>query len=152
MISAQQLYRPDKAEKKGGGTWKSNNPRELFYSLHRDEFPAVTIMHRCVVHFIPIHRQLPKRKQHPGFIVQKVYDTKEMILWNLTDKSHKPQEIDELVRKTMQRMGELPDILTKNSHIPDHDELVQNTIQRLGELPDIKTAVVKNSHIQDHKK
>jgi phosphoketolase len=158
MISAQQLYRPDKAEKKGGGSWESNNPRELFYSLHRDEFPAVTVMHRCVVHFIPIHKQLPKRKQHPGFIVQKVYDTKEMKLWNITDKDNQPQEIDELVHKTMQRMGELPDIktlvVTKNSHIPDPiDELVQNTIQRLGELPDIKTAVVKkNSHIQDHKK
>jgi len=156
MISAQQLYRPDKAEKKGGGSWKSNN-RELFYSLHRDEFPAVTVMHRCVVHFIPIHKQLPKCKQHPGFIVQKMYDTKEMKLWNIIDKDNQLQEIDELVQKTIQRLGELPDIETavvpKNSHIQDHDELVQNTIKRLGELPDIKTSVVKkNSHIQDHKK
>jgi len=98
-------------------------------------------MQRCVVHFIPIHKQLPKRKQHPGFIVQKMYDPKEMKLWNLTDKDNQHQEIDELVQKTIQRLGELPDIETavvpKNSHIQDRDELVQNTIQRLGELPDI---------------
>jgi len=49
-------------------------------------------MHMCVVHFIPIHKQLPKHKQLPRFIVQKVYDTKEMKLCKLTDKDNEQQE------------------------------------------------------------
>jgi len=71
-------------------------------------------MHKCVVHFIPLRKKIPSRKQHPGFIVQKVYDTgPAKKLWNLTDKDYednKQQEIDLLVKKTMDRIGELPDI------------------------------------------
>jgi len=44
-----------------------------------------------------------------------------MKLWNLTDKDNKQQEISELVHKTIQHLGELPNIeaavVTKNSHI-----------------------------------
>ena len=87
--------------------------RQLFYSFHRDEVPAESVMHKCVVHFVPIHKQLPNRKQNPGFIVQKVYDTVERKLWKLTDKDYednKQHEIDLLVQKTLSRMGDLPDI------------------------------------------
>jgi hypothetical protein len=74
MVTGQWFYRPEEAEKKGGGSWQSSDTRELFYSFHRDEVPAESVMHKCVVHFVPIHKKLPDRKQHPGFIVQKVYD------------------------------------------------------------------------------
>ncbi|CAJ2636410.1 unnamed protein product [Trifolium pratense] len=37
MVSGQWFYRPEEAEKKGGGRWKSRDSRELFYSFHRDE-------------------------------------------------------------------------------------------------------------------
>ncbi|XP_058732015.1 uncharacterized protein LOC131603634 [Vicia villosa] len=112
-IMGQWFYRPDEADKKGGGTWQASDGRELFYSFHQDEVPAESVMHRCVVHFVPIHKQLPNRKEHPGFIVQKVYDTVERKLWKLTDKDYednKQEEIDELVHKTFQCLGELPDI------------------------------------------
>ncbi|XP_011029278.1 PREDICTED: uncharacterized protein LOC105129056 isoform X1 [Populus euphratica] len=113
MVTGQWFYRPEEAERKGGGSWQSRDTRELFYSFHRDEVPAESVMHKCVVHFVPIHKQLPNRKQYPGFIVQKVYDTVERKLWKLTDKDYednKQHEIDLLVQKTLSRMGDLPDI------------------------------------------
>ncbi|KAK4744932.1 hypothetical protein SAY87_011244 [Trapa incisa] len=113
MVTGQWFYRPEEAVKKGGGSWQSHDSRELFYSFHRDEVPAESVMHKCVVHFVPINKQLPNRKQHPGFIVQKVYDTVERKLWKLTDTDYEDDnqhEIDLLVHKTMSRLGNLPDV------------------------------------------
>ncbi|PRQ17687.1 putative BAH domain, transcription elongation factor S-II, central domain-containing protein [Rosa chinensis] len=113
VVLGQWFYRPEEAEKKGGGNWQSQDTRELFYSFHRDECPAESVMHKCVVHFVPLHKQLPKRKEHPGFIVQKVYDTDGKKLWKLTDRDYeedKQHEIDLLVQKTMRRLVDLPDI------------------------------------------
>ncbi|XP_044486694.1 glutactin-like isoform X2 [Mangifera indica] len=112
-VTGQWFYRPEEADRKGGGNWQSRDTRELFYSFHRDEIPAESVMHKCVVHFVPINKQLPNRKQHPGFIVQKVYDTVERKLWKLTDKDYednKQHEIDLLVQKTRARLGDLPDV------------------------------------------
>ncbi|KAI3990542.1 hypothetical protein MKX01_022842 [Papaver californicum] len=75
-------------------------------------------MHKCVVHFVPLHKQLPRRSEHPGFIVQKVYDTVERKLWRLTDKDYeegKQHEIDLLVQKTRECLGELPNIETEEA-------------------------------------
>ncbi|KAE8727727.1 hypothetical protein F3Y22_tig00005406pilonHSYRG00496 [Hibiscus syriacus] len=113
MVTGQWFYRPEEAERKAGGSWPLHDTRELFYSFHHDEVPAESVMHKCVVHFVPTHKQLPNRKQHPGFIVQKVYDTVKHKLWNLTDKDYedsKQHEIDLLVQKTLSRLGELADI------------------------------------------
>ncbi|KAF3539920.1 hypothetical protein F2Q69_00022125 [Brassica cretica] len=113
MILGQWFYRPEEAEKKGGGNWQSSDTRELFCIFHRDEVPAESVMHRCVVYFVPAHKQLPKRKVNPGFVVRKVYDTVEKKLWKLTDKDYedtKQHEIDLLVEKSMSRLGDLPDL------------------------------------------
>ncbi|XP_027180413.1 uncharacterized protein LOC113779147 isoform X2 [Coffea eugenioides] len=113
MVTGQWFYRPEEAEKKSGGNWQSTDTRELFYSFHRDEVPAESVMHKCVVHFIPLNKQIPPRKQHPGFIVQRVYDTEQRRLFKLTDKDYednKQEEIELLVQKTMSRLGDLPDI------------------------------------------
>ncbi|CAJ2667214.1 unnamed protein product [Trifolium pratense] len=129
MVLGQWFYRPEEAEKKGGGSWKSCDTRELFYSFHRDEVPAESVMHKCVVHFVPLNKQFPKRKQHPGFIVQKVYDTLERKLWKLTDKDFedvKQQEIDELVQKTRKRIGELLDIEPEEAPPADQEEVTKN--------------------------
>ena len=128
MVTGQWFYRPEEAERKGGGSWQSCDTRELFYSFHRDDVPAESVMHKCVVHFVPIHKQLPNRKQHPGFIVQKVYDTVERKLWKLTDKDYednKQQEIDELVQKTLKRLGELLDIEPEEP-VADQEDLMKN--------------------------
>jgi hypothetical protein len=114
-VTGQWFYRPEEAEKKGGGMWGSNDSRELFYSLHMDEVPAESVMHKCIVHFIPHTKRFPQplRAKHPGFIVRKVYDACEKKLFNLTDKDYEDQmqkEIDLLVQKTREALGDLPDI------------------------------------------
>ncbi|CAA0831552.1 bromo-adjacent homology (BAH) domain-containing protein [Striga hermonthica] len=112
MITGQWFYRPEEAKKKGGGCWDPRDTRELFYSFHRDEVPAESIFHKCVVHFIPLNKRVPHRQQHPGFIVQQVYDTEQRMLFKLTDKDYeedKQHEIDLLVKKTLARLGTLKD-------------------------------------------
>ncbi|XP_056162734.1 uncharacterized protein LOC130136658 [Syzygium oleosum] len=119
MVIVQWFYRPEEAEIKGGDSWQSHDNRELFYSFHQDEVPVESVMHMCRVHFVPIHKQLPNRKQSLGFIVQKVYDTFEKKLWELTDKDYednKQHEMDSLVQKAFQCLGDLPDIDTEDAH------------------------------------
>ncbi|CAH8380766.1 unnamed protein product [Eruca vesicaria subsp. sativa] len=115
-ILVQWFYRQEEAKKKGGGYWKVNDKRGLFYSFHRGEAPAESVMHRCMVYFVPVRKQLPKRRDNPGFIVQKVYDTEEKKLRNLPDKDYevaKQHEIDILVEKSMSLLGDLPDLETE---------------------------------------
>ncbi|KAK6158192.1 hypothetical protein DH2020_005506 [Rehmannia glutinosa] len=123
-------------KKKGGGNWQSRDTRELFYSFHRDEVPAESVMHKCVVHFIPLNKQIPRRKEHPGFIVQKVYDTEQRRLFKLTDKDYednKQHEIDLLVQKTLARLGDLPDVDPEDVPV-DHEEQTK----RLGRSQSLK--------------
>ncbi|PHU27998.1 hypothetical protein BC332_00091 [Capsicum chinense] len=126
MVTGQWFYRPEEAMNRAGGNWQSRDTRELFYSFHRDEVPAESVMHKCVVHFVPLNKQIPKRKEHPGFFVQKVYDTEQMRLFKLTDKDYEDNqqhEIDLLVQKTIARVGHLPDLETEdNSAAPVSQE------------------------------
>ncbi|KAG8382229.1 hypothetical protein BUALT_Bualt05G0055100 [Buddleja alternifolia] len=128
MVTGQWFYRPEEAEVRGRGNWQSCDTRELFYSFHRDEVPAESIFHKCVVHFIPLSKQIPRRQQHPGFIVQKVYDTEQRKLFKLTDKDYeesKQHEIDLLVQKTIARIGELPDLAPEDTNA-DHEDQLKN--------------------------
>lgn len=112
MVNGQWLYRPEEAMEKCGGNWLTVDSRELFYSLHLDEFPAESVMHKCIVHFVPPHKQIPSSMEHPGFVVQKVYDDINQKLWKITDKGHadgSQREIDRLIKKTQEHLGELPD-------------------------------------------
>ncbi|KAL0749245.1 hypothetical protein YC2023_116733 [Brassica napus] len=113
MILVQWFYRQEDAKKKDGGKWVVNDTRERFYSFHRDEVPAESVMQRCVVNFVPAHKQLPSGR---GFIVRKVYDTVDKKLWKLTDKDYevaKQREIDLFVDKSLARLGDLPDFETE---------------------------------------
>ncbi|KAL6952439.1 Protein REPRESSOR OF VERNALIZATION 1 [Sarracenia purpurea var. burkii] len=126
MVTGQWFYRLEEAEKKGGGNWQSRDTRELFYSFHRDEVPAESVMHKCVAHFIPLNKQIPNCKQHPGFIVQKVYDTEQRRLFKLTDKDYednKQHEIDLLVQKTLSRLGNLSNIDTADASADQEDQM-----------------------------
>jgi len=89
MISGQRFYRPEEAEKERGGTWQRHDPRELFYSWHHDDLPANSVMHRCIIHLVPLSKPLPNRKLHPGFVVRKVYEYEERRLRDLTDRECK---------------------------------------------------------------
>lgn len=125
QIEGQWFYRPEEADKKGGGTWASSDSRELFYSFHIDEVSAESVMHKCQVHFVPPNKQLPQRHKHPGFIVRRVYDACEKKLFNLTDKDYEDpmqEEIDLLVQKTREALGELPDITGDEPVAPAEEE------------------------------
>ncbi|XP_021735823.1 uncharacterized protein LOC110702429 [Chenopodium quinoa] len=89
MVRAQRFFRPEEIQKTGGGTWESNDARELFYSCHLDEVPAISVMHECVIHLVPLHKPVPDRKECPGFIVRKFYDYVNQKVRNLTDKDFK---------------------------------------------------------------
>lgn len=133
LVNGQWFYRPEEAERKGGGSWQSNDTRELFYSFHKDEVPAESVMHKCVVHFIPANKQIPSRKMHPGFIVQKVYDTIMKRLFKLTDKDYEDSmqhEIDLLVQKTMSRLGDLPDLKSEDDIVDQEDQLKSKRLLR----------------------
>ncbi|WOK94864.1 hypothetical protein Cni_G03569 [Canna indica] len=132
-VTGQWFYRPEEAEKKGGGNWEARDTRELFYSFHLDEVPAESVMHKCIVHFVPLGKKLPLRQQFPGFIVQNVYDTVEKKLWKLTDKDYednKQHEIDLLVQKTRQHLGELADVEIEEAPIDHSDQLASKRIIR----------------------
>lgn len=108
----QWFYRPEDAITRGGA-YKPRFSRELLYSSHMDEVPAESVMHECVVHFIPLNKQVPERLKHPGFVVQRVYDFKRRTYYSLTDRDYEDglqREIDLLVQKTHERLGNLPDL------------------------------------------
>lgn len=129
MVLGQWFYRPEEAERKGGGKWEGRDTRELFYSFHRDEVPAESVMHKCQAHFIPLNKQIPDRSVHPGFIIQKVYDTVEKKLWKLTDKDYedgKQHEIDLLVQKTVKHLGEIPDLVETDDIVVDSEDPIKD--------------------------
>ncbi|XP_039118107.1 LOW QUALITY PROTEIN: uncharacterized protein LOC120254026 [Dioscorea cayenensis subsp. rotundata] len=114
MVTGQWFYRPEEATKEGGGTWQGRDTREIYFSSHIDELPAECVMHKCVIHFIPMHKQPPIRTEYPGFIVQKFYDTLQKKLWKLNEydlDDDVKREITRLVNETRKRLGELPDIV-----------------------------------------
>lgn len=129
MVLGQWFYRPEEAERKGSGKWEGKDTRELFYSFHRDEVPAESVMHKCQAHFIPLSKQIPDRSVHPGFIIQKVYDTVEKKLWKLTDKDYedgKQHEIDLLVQKTVKLLGEIPDLVETEDIVVDAEDHIKD--------------------------
>ncbi|XP_048135682.1 uncharacterized protein LOC125315273 [Rhodamnia argentea] len=127
MVTARWLYRPEEAKiKGGGGSRQSLDIRKLFYSFHQNDVPLESVMHKCLVHYIPAHKQIPDRKQSPGFIVQKIYDPIEEKLWELTDKDYGvniQKEMNLLLQKTLQRLGDLPDLEIEDDHADQDDQL-----------------------------
>ncbi|KAJ0966676.1 hypothetical protein J5N97_023593 [Dioscorea zingiberensis] len=141
MVTGQWFYRPEEAAKEGGGTWQGRDTREIYFSFHIDEVPAESVMHKCVVHFIPIHKQLPIRTEYPGFVVQKVYDILQRKLWKLNEYNHedgKQHEINLLVNKTRERLGELPDIV-EDAPASQNDRLKSKFHLKGQNIPPINT-------------
>ncbi|KAK9059293.1 hypothetical protein SSX86_021912 [Deinandra increscens subsp. villosa] len=109
-VTGQRFYRLEVAENENGEKWESSESRELFYSFDKTEFPADAVMHKCRVHFIPPNKEVPRAKDHPGFIVRKVYDSKYKEITELVDAGYdecKQQEINVLVKKTIAEIPHL---------------------------------------------
>nr|GMD48493.1 SWR1-complex protein 3-like [Ipomoea batatas]GME12321.1 SWR1-complex protein 3-like [Ipomoea batatas] len=79
MVTGQWFYRPEEAESRTGANWPSRDTRELFYSFQCDEVPAESVMHKCVVHFIPLNKQIPNPKQHPALQEDHFFKSKRLL-------------------------------------------------------------------------
>ncbi|XP_044481210.1 uncharacterized protein LOC123207800 [Mangifera indica] len=102
-LSVTWLYRP--AEVKLGKGPLEAAPNEIFYSFHKDEIPAASLLHPCKVAFLPKGVELPSGIG--SFVCRKVYDITKQCLWWLTDKdfmTDRQEEIDQLLHKTRVEM------------------------------------------------
>nr|GMD74905.1 SWR1-complex protein 3-like [Ipomoea batatas] len=100
-----------------GANWPSRDTRELFYSFHRDEVPAESVMHKFQI------------ASNILVFSSKEYDTEQMNLFKLTDKDYednKQPEIDLLVQKTFSRLGDLPDIVLEDAAAVQEDHFFKS--------------------------
>ncbi|XWS48133.1 hypothetical protein CRYUN_Cryun13aG0046800 [Craigia yunnanensis] len=98
------LYRPAEV-KLGKGILLEAAPNEIFYSFHKDEIPAASLLHPCKVAFLPKDIELPSGIC--SFVCRRVYDVTNKCLWWLTDKDYineRQEEVDQLLYKTRLEM------------------------------------------------
>ena len=69
-------------------------PNEVFYSFHKDETPAASLLHPCKVAFLRKGVELPSGIS--AFVCRRVYDIKSERLWWLTDKDYINVSFDSL--------------------------------------------------------
>ncbi|KAL3512910.1 hypothetical protein ACH5RR_025627 [Cinchona calisaya] len=94
------LYRPAEL-KLGKGILLDASPNEIFYSFHKDEIPAASLLHPCKVAFLPKGVELPTGIS--AFVCRRVYDIDNKCLWWLTDQDYinkRQEEVDKLLHKT----------------------------------------------------
>ncbi|KAK3016536.1 hypothetical protein RJ639_006583 [Escallonia herrerae] len=98
------LYRPADVKLLKGVLLEAA-PNEVFYSFHKDEIPAASLLHPCKVAFLRKGVELPSGVS--SFVCRRVYDTESKCLWWLTDKNFinvRQEEVDQLLDKTRLEM------------------------------------------------
>ncbi|GAB4860590.1 hypothetical protein Ancab_035751 [Ancistrocladus abbreviatus] len=98
------LYRPSEV-KLGKGVALEAAPNEVFYSFHRDEILAASLLHPCKVAFLPKGVELASGIS--CFVCRRVYDITNKCLWWLTDQDYinvRQEEVDQLLLKTSTEM------------------------------------------------
>nr|XP_016451820.1 PREDICTED: uncharacterized protein LOC107776440 [Nicotiana tabacum] len=104
QLGLNWLYRPAEL-KLGKGILLDTTPNEIFYSFHRDEIPAASLLHPCKVAFLPKGAELPTGTS--SFVCRRVYDIQNKCLWWLTDQdfiNELQEEVDQLLYKTRAEM------------------------------------------------
>ncbi|KAL9243165.1 hypothetical protein vseg_017087 [Gypsophila vaccaria] len=104
QLGVTWLYRPADIQLLKGVAVEAA-PNEVFYSFHRDEIPAASLLHPCKVAFLPKGVELPSGVS--SFVCRRVYDTTNKRLWWLTDKDYingRQEEVDQLLKKTQFEM------------------------------------------------
>ncbi|GKC04308.1 bromo adjacent homology domain-containing protein [Tanacetum coccineum] len=105
-VTGQKFYRPELMFNENSENLEPIESRRiLYYSFDKCEFPADSVMHKCRVHYLEPDKNIPSPKQHPGFIVRKVYDSISNKLNELLDSGFeewKQREISLLVQRTNQ--------------------------------------------------
>ncbi|CAM8885689.1 unnamed protein product [Rhodiola kirilowii] len=102
-FSVNWLYRASEVELEKGIQLEAA-PNEIFYSFHKDEVPAASLLHPCKVAFLPKGVELPSGTS--SFICRRVYDINRKCLWWLTDQNYidHQEEVDHLISKTHREM------------------------------------------------
>ncbi|KAJ7970886.1 BAH domain-containing protein [Quillaja saponaria] len=98
------IYRPADV-KLAKGILLEAAPNEVFYSFHKDEIPAASLLHPCKVAFLRKGVELPSGIS--SFVCRRVYDIENKCLWWLTDKDYineRQEEVDQLLDKTRLEM------------------------------------------------
>ncbi|XP_057473036.1 uncharacterized protein LOC130761542 isoform X2 [Actinidia eriantha] len=104
QLGVNWLYRPGEV-KLGKGILRDTAPNEVFYSFHKDEIPAASLLHPCKVAFLPKSFELPSGIS--SFVCHRVYDIANGCLWWLTDQNYvdeRQEEVNQLLRKTQIEM------------------------------------------------
>ncbi|CAM8941105.1 unnamed protein product [Rhodiola kirilowii] len=124
-VTVQWFYRPEQLGSEEEGSWVPFDDRELLISNHQDEVPAQSIMHQCVVHFLPDWEKLPDRKKHPGHIVLDFYDHLKQKVHNITDRKYDNllhNEIHQRILETQSRIGFEDTFTHNNEEAPMQDD------------------------------
>ncbi|XP_077217294.1 uncharacterized protein LOC143851697 [Tasmannia lanceolata] len=103
-LGVNWLYRPAEI-KLGKGILLEAAPNEVFYSFHKDEIPAASLLHPCKVAFLRKGVELPSGIS--SFVCRRVYDIANKCLWWLTDQDYineRQEEVDQLLDKTQLEM------------------------------------------------
>lgn len=103
-LGVNWLYRPSDV-KLAKGVQLEAAPNEIFYSFHRDEISAESLLHPCKVAFLRKGVELPSGVL--SFVCRRVYDVANKCLWWLTDKDYineRQEEVDRLLDKTQLEM------------------------------------------------
>ncbi|MQL69056.1 hypothetical protein Taro_001344 [Colocasia esculenta] len=103
-LGVNWLYRPTDINL-AKGTLLEAAPNEVFYSFHRDEISAESLLHPCKVAFLRKGVELPTGIS--SFICRRVYDTTTKYLWWLSDQDYineRQEEVDQLLDKTRLEM------------------------------------------------
>ncbi|KAL7161592.1 hypothetical protein ACSBR2_042123 [Camellia fascicularis] len=104
QLGVNWLYRPVEV-KLCKGIPLDAAPNEVFYSFHKDEIPAASLLHPCKVAFLPKGVELLSGIS--SFVCRRVYDVANKCLWWLTDQDYideRQEEIDKLLYKTQIEM------------------------------------------------
>ncbi|KAF2314709.1 hypothetical protein GH714_030117 [Hevea brasiliensis] len=104
QLRVNWLYRPSEV-KLGKGILLEAAPNEIFYSFHKDEIPAASLLHPCKVAFLAKGVELPSGTC--SFVCRRVYDITNKCLWWLTDQDYineRQEEVDQLLYKTLTEM------------------------------------------------
>ncbi|KAG4184395.1 hypothetical protein ERO13_A09G170100v2 [Gossypium hirsutum] len=103
-LGVNWLYRPAEV-KLGEGILLEAAPNEIFYSFHKDEIPAASLLHPCKVAFLPKDVELPSGIC--SLVCRRVYDITNKCLWWLTDRDYineHQEEVDNILYKTRLEM------------------------------------------------
>ncbi|XP_022988314.1 uncharacterized protein LOC111485601 isoform X1 [Cucurbita maxima] len=103
-LGVNWLYRSSEL-KLGKGILLEAAPNEVFYSFHKDEIPAASLLHPCKVAFLP--KDVKLSSGISSFVCRRVYDITNKCLWWLTDQDYineRQEEVDQLLYKTRLEM------------------------------------------------